>query len=215
MNAKTDDRDRLEGTQFSHLPEVFAMRDDDGSPQGRIVQERDPAYECLSAGFYGLGMQGTLYVEGSIIVGHMCPNEQLMPLNRAAAVRYIAWQESLPIDKVQLIQGDLLEAATMLDGQPAYLALSKEDKQKAIRKLAIELKAKREGLLNGGTLDLPPLSHNFKVGARTAPPILGAKMSDMAQRTPGETRLATSIPGGQAAPGIRRGAPAALGGNPR
>jgi len=214
MNAKLDreDRDPLAGTQFSHLPEVFAMRDDDGSPNGRIFQEREPCYECLSAGFYGGGVQGTYYPEGSIVVGHLPPNDQLMPLNRAAALRYIAWQESLPVDKVQLVSGDLLEAATMLDGQPEYAKLSKEDKQRAIRKLAIELKARREGV-NGLNLALPEMGHNFvKAGQGKAPPILGAKVSDMGQRMPGETRIATSIPGGHAGPSVRRGAAAPMGG---
>jgi hypothetical protein len=202
--------DPLAGTEFEHLPDVFAMRNEDGS----VIQEREPCYLCRADCFLGMGMAGTLYEESSIVVTRERPNEHMEPLNRAAAIARLNWYASLPQDKVVISIEDMAEAATMCAADPEWAKLNKIDKQKAARKLAIEIKARREGV---EARDLPPIGHNFvRAPSRTAaPPLLGAKIADMGARHPGETRFATSVPQyGPDRPITRRGAAAPMGGIP-
>lgn len=220
MNQKTENRTALDGAadgddallaQFglSELPDVFALRTDEGA----IIQERAACYVCNADGFYGKGTHGTWYPEGSIIVTDVVPNLHMEPLNRAAAVRHARWQRSLPNNKAPIDIGDMSEAAQMLAKNPQALALDPLGWQEAVTKLASEIKLKREGR---DARDLPGMGHNFtpQSGGK-APPILGAKMSDLTQRGPGATMAqAAGGPGGP--PGVRRAqpaAPAALGGS--
>lgn len=76
-------------------------------------------------------------------------------------------------------------------------------------KFAVRLKLRREGK---DARELPAMGHNFApVSGGKAPPLLGAKMSDMTQRAPGETRTAAVIPSGAAG---SRLAHSSLGGPP-
>ncbi len=200
--------DPLADTRFADLSETFAMRNDDGS----IIQERDACYNCTADGFYGHGTQGTWYMEGSIIVTDAVPNEHMEPLNRAAGIRYVNWQRRQPANRVPIDVGDMSEAAIMLAKDPESMSLPPLKHQEAVIKLATALKIKREGL---EARDLPQLGHNFVRGTRPmAPPLLGAKMSDMTQRYPGETRMATAIPQVGSGPVTRRAQPAPMGGSP-
>lgn len=195
------DVELLAGTEFEHLPEMFAMRHDDGS----IVQEREPCYLVRSDCFLGSGREATLYEESSIVVTRAVPNMHMEPLNRAAALSYVRWLQRLPEHRAPIDVGDMAEAAQMLAADPEVLKLNRVEWQQAVVKLATALKLKREGL---EARDLPPIGHNFVRGARTqAPPILGAKLADMSQRLPGETRFATAIPAHSPGPTVRRGGP--------
>lgn len=208
--ADADNEARLSRYGFADLPEVFATRNPDGS----IIQERQPCYQCMSDGFYGRGVTGTFYQEGDIIVAEFVPNEQMAPLNRAAALKMIAWRETLPQSKAPLDIGDMSEAAQMLAKNPQVTDLPPDDYQRAVIELATRLKIKR---LGKDALDLPQISaHNFgPISGGKSPPILGAKLSDMAQRGPGFNH--PSAPGATAVGGVRRAtsAPAPLGGNPQ
>lgn len=193
--------DPLVGTEFEQLPEMFAMRHDDGS----IVQEREPCYLIRADCFLGSGRDATLYEESSIVVTGAVPNMHMEPLNRAAAVNYVKWLRRLPEHRAPIDVGDMAEAAQMLAADPEVLKLNKVQWQSAVVKLATELKLRRDGL---EARDLPPIGHNFVRGARTqAPPILGAKLADMSQRLPGETRFAAAVPAFTPGPVTRRAGP--------
>lgn len=206
--ADSETRDPLAHTIFAQHPDTFAMRNEDGS----IIQESEPCYVCRADGFYGTGMQGTQYAEGSIIVSNMVPNEHLEPLNRAAALNYVRWLERLPEHRAPIDVGDMSEAAHMLAKDPKWLELTPPQAQSAVIKLAVELKLRRDGR---EARELPPIGHNFiRTSGKAAPPILGAKMSDMGQRLPGETRLAAAIPAIGVGPITRRAVAAPMGGVP-
>lgn len=199
--------DPLADTAFSALPDVFAMRDG-----ATIIQEREPCYECQADCFLGAGVTGTRYDEGSIVVTRVVPNIHMQPLNRAAALNYVKWIERLPEYRTPIDAGDMAEAAQMLAADAQ--SMNKLQWQSAVTKLAVEIKLRREGK---EARDLPGIGHNFahQPNRGSVPPILGAKMSDMAQRLPGETRLATAMPTGpQTPPNVRRGAAAPLAGMP-
>lgn len=200
--------DKLAETIFSELPDTFALRNDDNS----IIQEHEPCYICRADGFYGAGTQGTWYAEGSIIVTHAVPNEHMEPLNRGAALNYVRWIEKLPNHRAPIDVGDMSEAAQMLAKDPKWQELTPVQAQQAVIELAVGLKLRREGR---EARELPPIGHNFTRGPnKTAPPILGARMSDMGQRFPGETRLAAAIPQVPQGPITRRAAVAPMGGVP-
>lgn len=219
MNQKTENRPSLDSAadgdegllaqySLSHLPEVFALRNEDNS----IIQERAACYVCNADGFYGKGTHGTWYPEGSIIVTDVVPNLHMEPLNRAAAIKHARWQSALPNNRAPIDVGDMSEAAIMLSKDPRCQQLGPGDYQKAVIRLAEELKLKREGK---DARDLPAMGHNFtpQSGGK-APPILGAKMSDLTQRGPGAT-MAQAAGGVGGPPGVRRAQaapPAALGG---
>lgn len=191
---------------FSDLPVVFAIRNGDGS----VMQEKQACYQCMADGFYGRGLTGTYYQEGDIIVAEFVPNEHLQPLNRAAALRSIQWRETLPHSKAPIDIGDMAEAAQMLAKDPRVTDLPPEDYQAAVTGLAAKIKLKR---LGKDAMDLPNISHNFApVSGGKSPPILGAKLSDMAARGPGFAQASPTAPGG-----VRRAtsAPAPLGGPQR
>jgi hypothetical protein len=166
---------------LGELPVVFAIRNGDGS----IIQEKAACYQCSTEGFYGRGMTGTFYQEGDIIVAEFTPNEYMVPLNRAAALKYAMWRESLPQNRAPIDIGDLSEAAQMLAKDPRVTDLPPDDYQKAVTELATRLKIKRAGK---DAMELIPIAHNFNPqSGGKAPPILGAKLSDMGARGPGFT----------------------------
>lgn len=185
---------------MADLPVVFALRGGDGS----IMQEKAACYQCMTEGFYGRGVTGTFYQEGDIIVAEFTPNDQMQPLNRAAGLKFASWRETLPTNRAPIDIGDMTEAAQMLAKDPRVTDLPPDDYQRAVVELATRLKIKRGGR---DALDLPQIAHNFtpQSGGK-APPILGARLSDMAQRGPG---FSNSPPAGATtAGGVRRGAPA-------
>jgi hypothetical protein len=191
----------LAGSGFEHLPETFAMQMEDRS----VVQERDACYYIRSDCALGVGRELTLWEEGSIIVTDAVPNMHMEPLNRAAAVQFVKWQQRLPANRAPIDIGDMAEAAQMLGSDPEILKLNRVQWQDAVVKLATELKLRREGR---EARDLPPIGHNFVRGPRSAaPPILNAKVADMSQRLPGETRFAAAIPAHAPGPTVRRAAP--------
>jgi hypothetical protein len=209
--AKRNDADHdalLAHYGFGDLPVTFAMRNGDGS----VIQEKNPCYQCMTDGFYGRGVAGTFYQEGDIIVADIVPNEWLQPLNRAAAIKFIAWKQTLPQDSVPIDIGDLSEAAQMLAKDPNVTLLPPDSYQKALRDLSMRLKVKR---LGKDAMEIPSLAHNFSpASGGKSPPIVGARLSEMAQRGPGFNSLPnTAHPPG----GVRRANPnpAALGGNPQ
>ena len=189
------DQSLLEHYGLSDLPEVFAMRGENG-----MIQEREPCYRCTADGFYGRGTSGTWYQEDSILVYEDIPNDYLEPLNTAAALQWTYWRESLPKNRTQIDIGDMSEAAHMLAKDPRVTDLPPVEYQKAVVKLSEELKLRREGK---DAKSLPNIGHNFAAqSGGKAPPILGAKMSEMSQRTPGETKAApVGVAGGG---GVRR-----------
>lgn len=185
---------------FSDLPAVFNMQSGVG-----VIQEKDACYECMAEGYYGINTHATWYQIGEIIVTGQVPNEHLRPLNRAAALKWARWHSSLPMNRVAIDVGDMAEAAQQLSRDPQAVGLSPLKWQEAVTKLATELKLRREGK---SAMDLPLIGHNFRPSSGgNAPPMLGVKHSDMSQRGPGETRIATPQLAGPA--GARRATPSA------
>lgn len=206
--AADNDQALLSQYGFSDLPEQFAMRD---PGDGGLIQEREPCYLCRADGFYGVGVHGTFYAEGSIIVTGIVPNEHLEPLNRAAGLNFAKWRHRLPNNRAPIDVADMSEAAHMLAKDPRVTELSPDDYQAAVVKLAVAIKLKREGK---DARDLPAMGHNFTSasGGTKSAPILGARMSDMTQRTGSNTPVHVA-PGSKA--GVRLAQPAsapALGG---
>lgn len=190
--------DPLAGTEFEGLPEIYHLRHDDGSQ----IHERAPTYLCRADCFLGSGREATLYEESSIVVTNSTPNEHMEPLNRAAGIAYVTWLQDMPQQGVPIDIGDMAEAAQMLAVDPDHTKLNKITWQEAVTKLATKLKLKR---LGKDARAETPMGHNFARGTRsTAPPILGAKLADMSQRFPGETRFATAVPAFGTGPVTRR-----------
>jgi hypothetical protein len=202
-----DDKALLAKYGFEDEDVTFSMRD---PATGEVLREKEPCYELLADGFYGQGLHGTWYQEGATIVMHGFPNLHMKPLNRAAALNYCKWQESLPQNKVTLDIADMSEAAVILAKDPRVQQMTPAQAQLATIKVAEGLKLKREGK-NAMDLRTSDINRNFapQSGGK-APPVLGAKMSDMSQVGPGMTRSIASITGPGA--GVRRAAP--LGGPP-
>lgn len=211
MNAKTNGIDEADDALLAEyglaeLPVTFSIQNADNS----VVHEREACYLCLSGGFYGRSVHGTWYEEGSIIVTDAVPNSELQPLNRAAGIRCAKWQHNLPKTKVPIDIGDMAEAAQMLAKNPEVTNLNPLEYQQALIRVCEQIKIKRGGK---DALDLPAMSpHNFTRHAANskAPPILGAKMADMGQMTPGQTRAATMVPPGTPAGPRRASVPAGV-----
>jgi hypothetical protein len=198
--ASIDIEAMLERCGLSDLPEVFAMRDVDGS----ILQERAPCFQLQTQCFLGRGLHGTLWEEGATVVYEDQPNQHMQPLNRAGAINYVMWLDSLPRNRTFIDIGDMSEAAHMLAKDPDVTKLPPLQYQKAVMDLATELKLRREGR---DARSLPDMqSHNFapQSGGKS-PPMLGAKMSDMSQLGPGMTRGVATVTGPAA--GVRKAAP--------
>jgi hypothetical protein len=191
---------------LGELPAVFAIQ----GPDGKIIQEKAACYQCATEGFYGRGMTGTFYQEGDILVAEFTPNEWMTPLNRAAAIKVALWRETLPANQAPISIEDMSEAAQMLAKDPRVVDLPPIEFQRAVTSLASRLKIKRQGK---DAMELVPMAHNFNPApGGKAPPILGAKLSDMGQRGPGFTNTAPA--GATTQGGARRAtvAPSPLGG---
>jgi hypothetical protein len=190
-NSSADDP--LAGTQFEGIGEVYFLQTSEGT-----VQERAPTYEVMAPGFYGTGRLATYYEETSIIVGET-PNDHLWPRNRAGAIEWLKWQASLPHDSAPIDREDYAEAAQMLAADAAKM--NKFEWNEAVSKLAQAIKLKR---LGGYSPSIPRYGHNFvRTGKTQAPPILGAKIAEMGERLPGQTRYAEAIPASYAPPRVR------------
>lgn len=161
--------------------------------------------------YLGNGLHGTFWPEGSIIVYPDVPNTHLEPLNRAAAINYCRWVESLPQNKTIIDIGDMAEAAVILAKDDRLERMTPQQRTIAAIRVAEGLKLKREGK-NGMDLRAGDINRNFAAqSGGNKPPMLGAKMSDMSQLTPGMTRAAHAVTGPGA--NVRKAAPP-LGGPP-
>jgi hypothetical protein len=195
---------------FGDLPEVFIHRNDDGT----IEQVKEPCYNLLAPGFYGIGQDGTFYDEGEIIRTNACPNYHMQPLNQAAGKKIVAWLESLPTTNVMINIEDMVEASQMLAKDPRITTMTTEEVQSAAIKLAMALKSKREG--NGG-LSLPPVNGPTlfsRAGASKAPPMLATRFVDPAMRGPGQTGNRDVLHEPKAQPASVKRQKAAMGGVP-
>ena len=197
-NGNPELADPLAGTQFENMPDVFILQTRDG-----VVQERAPTYEVMAPGFYGRGRWGT-YEEPTAIIVNETPNDHLWPKNRAAAIEWLKWKRSQPNDAAPIDREDYAEAAQMLASDAHKM--NKIQWNEAVSKLAQELKVKR---LGGYAPSIPPYGHNFAraSGNTQAPPILGAKISEMGERLPGQTRYAEAIPAAHEPPRVRTTTP--------
>ncbi|WP_439392336.1 hypothetical protein ACRQ5Q_22335 [Bradyrhizobium sp. PMVTL-01] len=211
VGVALDDKALLAKYGFSDMDRTFSMRDPESN---QILQEQEPCYELLADGFYGQGMHGTWYQEGATIVIHTPPNEHMRPLNRAAAVNYCKWLESLPQNKVYIDIGDMSEAAQILARDPRVKDMSPSQAQRTTILVAEGLRLKREGK-NARDLRAGDIGRNFapQSGGK-APPVLNARMSDLSQLGPGMTRATSQVTGPGA--GVRKAQPkgAPLGGPP-
>lgn len=141
------------------LPEAYTG--DDGRPI------TNPVWRASALLYLG----DTLWQEGDIVIANIVPNAQMEPLNRAAQALHERWLQSLPVQGMNLQQVDIMEAADLLRSESGKLTT--EQFQQALIKLAVSIKAKREGL---GTPTLP-MQPVFMAGARgDAPPIANARV---------------------------------------
>lgn len=202
-----DDKALLAKYEFGELDVTFAMRD---HATNEILREKEPCYELLADGFYGRGLHGTWFQEGATIVTYDVPNQHMRPLNRAAGIAFAKWMESLPQNKVVIEIGDMAEAAVILSKDSRVEQMTPSQAQLATIKVAEGLKLKREGK-NAMDLRIDGINRNFapQSGGK-APPMVGAKTSDMSQIGPGMTRAMAANVGPEN--NVRRAAP--LGGPP-
>jgi hypothetical protein len=170
---------------FNNLPETYAFRQGDGS----IRQVRDPVYNCLAAGFYGLRNDATHYEEGEIIIYDFTPNHHLQPLNAAAGARTMKWLEALPMTGSSINIEDLSEATVMIAKNPKLAEMSPEQISAATLKIAIELKKRRDTTAG---MVLPPMSGETietmhqRAGGKP-PAMMATRMLDPTLRGPGQT----------------------------
>ena len=168
--------------EYADLPEAFTPRD---PMTGRISGDptTKPVWLVMEDVFRGHGNRGTRYIEGTEMIDYDTPNFAMRPLNKEAARRFVAWRRSIPAEGSSIDIDEVLEAATKLAGEPKFEALSKEDKARAISKLA---NAARDKRMKEGTMELPPISHNFSSKAPNAAvaPMLGVKYSQVSRDAP-------------------------------
>lgn len=179
MNTKTEDKPKADAEQFDlgTLPSHFPFRQEDGS----IIQVAEPCYNLLSAGYYS----ETYFAEGEIIVTEIVPNYTMQPLNRAAEKAMNEWLNSLPEQGVMITMEDTVEASHMLRNDPRVKDLSHDDFSKAVQRVAMALKRKRE---EKGGLSMPALtSHTMRVTNTKAAPMPNMRYTDPTQRSPGQT----------------------------
>lgn len=202
-----DDDALLAKNGMSDFETTFAMRD---QGTGDVLREKEPCFQCKADCYLGTGLHGTFWPEGSIIVYPDVPNQHLEPLNRAAAINYCRWLESLPHNKVTLDIADMAEAAVILAKDPRIEKMTPQQAQIATIRVAEGLRLKRDGG-NARDLRVGDINRNFapQSGGK-APPMLAAKMSDMSQIGPGMTRNIATVTGPGA--NVRKGNP--LGGPP-
>lgn len=176
--AQSKPQDHDFSNPYAHLPTAFTYR----APDGEVVNVTEPCYRLLADGFYGLKAAASLFQEGEIIFDKdIVPNHQLEPLNQAAGQRVAQWLESLPLDGIPIGIGDLAEAAHMLRPREGMPEMNSTDWGRAVQKLALELKAKREGRQN---LHIPPIN-NARPNSN-APGMLATRYKDPSHRGPGD-----------------------------
>lgn len=208
VGSSIDDKALLAKFDMADVEATFSMRD---PVSGELLREKEPCYSCKADCYLGAGLHGTFWPEGSIIVYPDVPNQHMEPLNRAAAINYCRWLESLPQNKAMIDIGDMAEAAVILAKDDRLERMSPQQRTIAAIKVAEGLKLKREGK-SAMDLRVGDINRNFAAqSGGKSPPMLGAKMSDMSQMAPGMTRSFAAVTG----PGsnVRKPAPP-LGGPP-
>ncbi len=162
---------------FGNLPEAYAMRGEDGM----IEQIIEPCYQCHSPQYLG----DTWYDEGEVVVTAICPNYELLPLNRAAGENMVKWLNMLPQNGVKLSIEDTVEAAMRLREHPQAKDMTHEQLAEFVTKLAIKMKEKRE--VAAGNLSIPPVATNEarRAGSRGAPAMANTRFTDPTMRGPG------------------------------
>lgn len=164
--------------EFSHLPKAFAMRTSDGF----VEQVTEPAWQLLADGFYGTGVEATLFLEGEIIVASMTPNFHMEPLNAAAGELMRNWLDKLPMQGTAINIEDLSEAAAAIQKHDKIAEMTPKEIEAATYKIAVALKRKRDHAQQG--LVLPPIagptieSVRSQRGMSRPAPLMNARMID-------------------------------------
>lgn len=120
-------------SNYDRLPEVYMT--DEGEPVS------DPCWRLLADGYYG----DTLCLAGGVFSMSITPNHHMQPLNRAAGQSFAHWLEDLPLESTGLRQDDISDAAFELGSRESIPGMTKDQWNRAVVKLALEFKAKREG----------------------------------------------------------------------
>lgn len=154
---------QTELSSYAHLPEAYR------SDSGEMVVA--PCWRLLAPGYYG----ETYWLDGEILTMDIPPNHHMEPLNKAAGERLVAYMQSLPLNGSGLKDEDLLEAAFMLRPREGEKELTHDQHAQALIKLALQLKAKREGT---GRLKIPELQGVRPVNSAGAPPMANATFTD-------------------------------------
>lgn len=145
------------------LPEQYRADD------GEMVSE--PCWRLAADGFYG----DTHWLQGSVLVANIVPNHHMIPLNKSAGEAMERWVSSLPLNSAGLKDEDIIEASYMMGSRADIPGMTKQQWQIAMVKLALELKAKREG---SSGLRLPELQGVRPAVRPDAPPMPNATFTD-------------------------------------
>lgn len=142
------------------------MSNQEPLPEYYITDDRQrvakPTYEALAqCQIIMVGDNGipgpTLIEPGEHFTTDAVPNDQWLPLNRAAGERYDAWKASLPSTGQGVTQMDISEAAYMMRPREGEPELPHIQWHAAVLQLAARLAEKRSG--GGMRVPQPAMAH--------------------------------------------------------
>jgi hypothetical protein len=126
---------------------------------------------------------------GTELETDVIPNDNMRPLNRAAAIKYNEWKQSLPPEASACTPDELLEAGNILmrSRKPDDPEIPFEIWRASVYQLAMELKIRRDGRLPPSM----PKSQQFVTPAngRPPPPMSAGDFKDMTHRDPNATGM--------------------------
>jgi hypothetical protein len=148
----------------AQLPEYFVT---DDRPSQRIAR---PTYEALAQCQIIMvsaetGVAGSTMIEaGEIFTTEAAPNDQWLPLNRAAGERHEAWLASLPANSNGISQEEITEAAYMMRPREGEPEIPHDLWWPRVLQLAAALKAKK-----GGGMRVPQPAMPIRAGGQQKP----------------------------------------------
>lgn len=160
-----------------------------------------PVYRLLADCFFGKpGGPPSLWEAGTELETDILPNEQMEPLNVAAAERMAAWRASLPIVTGRLTDEEIAEAAKLLAPREGEPIVPHEIWWPGVIRLAGELKAKR-----GGRTFIAPAHTVQPANGKPVRPMTAGDYKDVSHRDQAQTGMQAhdKLPGRR----VRREAP--------
>jgi len=166
-----------ESDYVAQFPEYFLINDQEtGFPR----QIKEPTYQILSECFLG----DTIWYPGEPITTGLCPNYEMLPLNKAAAINMEKWLDTLPGGESESITiGEHVEASMMVRNHPDVEKLSHEQLSKLVLKTVLALRKQRGATgaeVGGGRgrMALPQIDARRAASAKV-PPMPNANFKDL------------------------------------